>query len=171
MIEKVKQEKMMTKEEIIQKLNLVEHIEGGYFSETYRSQQKIALDRVGTQRNVMTSIFYLLTTDRPTNFFHKNLSDMVHYFHVGSPLTYMIIHPDGKFEKIKLGMDLDAGEVPQLIVKGGCWKAATLLSGEYGLLGEAVAPGFEYRDMQIADASLLDDFPHLKEEIQDYIQK
>ncbi|NEP44965.1 MAG: cupin domain-containing protein [Okeania sp. SIO2H7] len=161
----------MTKEEIIQKLNLVEHIEGGYFSETYRSLDKMPVDRVGKERNVMTSIFYLLTSDRPTDFFHKNISDVVHYFHWGSPLTYMIIHPDGKFEKIKLGMDINAGEVPQLTVKGGCWKAATLLNGEYGLLGEAVAPGFDYRDMQIADETLLDEFPHLKDEIQDYIQK
>lgn len=160
----------MTKQELIQKLNLVKHTEGGYFSETYRSEEKMTVDRVGKERNVMTSIFYLLTDDRPTNYFHKNISDIVHYFHTGSALTYMIIHPDGKFEKIKLGMNINAGEVPQLIVKGGCWKAATLLSGEYGLLGEAVAPGFEYRDMQIADASLLEEFPRLKEEIKNYIQ-
>ena len=160
----------MTKEEIISKLNLVKHVEGGYFRETYRSKEKMEVERVGKERNVMTSILYLLTDDRPTNYFHKNLSDMVHYFQAGSALTYMIIHPNGEFEKIQLGMNIDAGEVPQLIVKGGCWKAATLLSGEYGLLGEAVAPGFEYRDMQLADTSLLDEFPHLKDEIKDYIK-
>ncbi|MGK7900038.1 MAG: cupin domain-containing protein [Hormoscilla sp.] len=161
---------MMTKEEIISKLKLVKHVEGGYFSETYRSEDKMAVDRVGKERNVMTSILYMLTDDRPIDYLHKNISDVVHYFHAGSAVTYLIIHPDGKFEKIQLGMDLNAGEVPQMIVKGGCWKAATLLSGEYGLLGEAVAPGFEYRDMQIADTSLLDEFPHLKDEIKNYIK-
>jgi hypothetical protein len=161
---------MMNKEEIIKKLNMSQHIEGGYFTETYRSQDKVEVDRVGEERSVMTSIFYMLTDDSPTDYFHKNIHDIVHYFQSGSPLTYRIIHPNGKFEKIKLGMNIDAGEVPQLIVKGGCWKAATLSSGEYALVGEAVAPGFEYQDMQLGDSSLLEEFPHLKDEIKDYIK-
>ncbi len=37
----------------------------------------------------------------------------------------------------------------QLLVKGGCFKATTLVNGDYGLVGEAVGPGFGYEDLTI----------------------
>jgi hypothetical protein len=160
----------MTKEEIIARLNLVEHREGGYFAETYRAELEIPTERSGNLRNMCTSIYYLLTSDRPFEHFHKNQSDIIHYFHTGSPITYLIIHPEGILERVKLGNNLADGEQLQLLVKGGCWKAAFLATGEYGLLGEAVAPGFDYRDMEIADESLLEKFPHLASEIKDYLK-
>lgn len=159
----------MNKTEIIQQLKLSQHIEGGYFAETYRSLQQLRTDREGEQRHLLTSIFYLLTDDSPIDYFHKNQSDIIHYFHGGSPITYLIIHPDGQLEKQKLGSNFSQGEKFQLLVKGGYWKAAILETGEYGLLGEAVAPGFDYRDMQIGDETLLEEFPHLREQIQPYI--
>jgi predicted cupin superfamily sugar epimerase len=49
------------------------------------------------------------------------------------------------------------------MVKGGTWKASKVsLNGDYGygLIGEAVAPGFEYSDMQLGKTSdLLEEFP------------
>ncbi|ELR98986.1 cupin domain-containing protein [Gloeocapsa sp. PCC 73106] len=160
----------MTKAEIIAALNLVEHREGGYFAETYRSEAEMPTDRDGNLRNVCTSIYYLLTSDRPTDHFHKNRSDIIHYFHSGSSIVYLIIHPEGFLERVKLGANLNQGDRLQLVVKGGCWKAAFLESGDYGLLGEAVAPGFDYRDMILADQSLLQEFPHLASEIKDYLK-
>jgi predicted cupin superfamily sugar epimerase len=41
------------------------------------------------------------------------------------------------------------GEQLQLLVKGGCWKTAILETGEFGLISEAVSPGFEYADMAL----------------------
>lgn len=162
--------KIMNKKEIIEQLNLSNHIEGGYFAETYRSLEQIRTDRNGEQRQVLTSILYLLTDDSPIDYFHKNQSDIIHYFHGGSAITYFIIHPDGRLEKQKLGFNLAQGEVLQLIVKGGCWKAAVLEEGEYGLLGEAVAPGFDYRDMQVANQSSFQEFPELQAEIKPYVK-
>ncbi len=160
----------MNKTEIIQQLNLSKHIEGGYFAETYRSLEEIRTNRQGEQRNLISSILYLLTDDSPIDYFHKNQSDIIHYFHGGSAITYLIIHPNGQLEKQKLGFNLAQGEVLQLLVKGGCWKAAVLEAGEYGLLGEAVVPGFDYRDMQVTDQSLLKTFPELQAEIKPYIR-
>ncbi|WP_375340353.1 cupin domain-containing protein [Okeania sp.] len=37
----------MNKQDIIEKLSLVKHTEGGYFQETYRSQMSINTDRNG----------------------------------------------------------------------------------------------------------------------------
>ncbi|WP_019501488.1 cupin domain-containing protein [Pseudanabaena sp. PCC 6802] len=160
----------MNKQSWIDKLSLVEHIEGGYFSETYRATEAVATSREGSGRSLMTSIYYLLTDDRPVDRLHKNLSDIMHYFHAGSPITYILVDLEGRLHKVKLGLDLTQGEVPQLLVPGGYWKAAVLEAGEYGLIGEAVAPGFDYRDMTIATADKIRaQFPTLWNELAPYV--
>ena len=161
----------MNKHDLIKQLSLVEHIEGGYFIETYRSKATLPTERVDSDRNLLTSIYYLLTDDRPINYLHRNQSDMVHYFQLGSPITYIFVSPGGELSKIKFGLNFAAGEVGQLLVPGGYWKAAVLESGEYGLLGESVAPGFDYRDMEIAKPNIFKaDFSHLWSELSAYIK-
>ena len=161
----------MNKEDLIKHLSLVEHIEGGYFSETYRSQTSIATSRTGSDRHILTSIYYLLTDDRPIDYFHQNQSDILHYFQAGSPITYLIISPSGKLNKVKLGLDFAQGEVAQLLVPGNHWKAAVLETGEFGLLGESVAPGFDYRDMELGKADYFRDaFPDLWSELAIYVK-
>jgi uncharacterized protein len=161
----------MNKHDWIERLSLVEHVEGGYFAETYRAIETIPTAREGSDRSTMTSIYYLLTDDRPIDHLHQNQSDIVHYFHAGSPITYLLIAPDGTLSRVKLGLDLTQGETPQLCVPGGYWKAAVLEAGEYGLIGEAVAPGFDYRDMTIAKADdLRSRFPDLWPELAAYVR-
>lgn len=161
----------MNKHDWIEKLSLVEHVEGGYFSETYRAAIALETDRTGSARAVMTSIYYLLTDDRPIDHLHQNKSDIMHYFQAGASITYLLVDLKGRLSKIKLGLDVHNGEVPQLLVPSGYWKAAVLESGEYGLLGEAVAPGFDYRDMTIATATeIRSQFPALWPELAPYVR-
>jgi uncharacterized protein len=161
----------MNKYDWIEKLSLVEHVEGGYFSESYRATEEMVTPRVGSARSVMTSIYYMLTDDRPIDHLHKNQSDIVHYFQAGSPITYILIDLNGQLSKVRLGLDIDQGELPQLLVPSGYWKAAVLEVGEYGLLGEAVAPGFDYRDMTIAKATeMSSQFPELWNELALYVR-
>lgn len=161
----------MNKEEIIQQLGLVEHIEGGYFAETYRSDMNVDTKRKGENRSILTSIYYMLTSDRPIDHFHRNQSDILHYFQGGSAITYLILSQSGELTKIKLGLDFAQGETAQLLVPGGCWKAAILEQGEFGLLGESVAPGFDYRDMDLATADYFQiAFPDLFSELLPYIK-
>jgi predicted cupin superfamily sugar epimerase len=160
----------MNKQQLIESLSLIEHIEGGYFAETHRSAETLSTNRNGSDRNLLTSIYYLLTNDRPIDHFHKNRSDILHYFHLGSPITYLVLHPDGRLERVKMGSDPSQGQVLQLLVPGGCWKAAVLESGEFGLIGEAVAPGFDYRDMELATVEgLKAEFPGLWESLAPYV--
>ena len=161
----------MKKQDLIDALSLIEHVEGGYFRETYRSEEMVSTEREGKERNILTSIYYLLTSDRPIDHFHKNKSDIIHYFHAGSPITYLTINPSGKLEKVKLGMNILKGEKLQLLVPGGYWKAAFLETGEFGLLGEAVAPGFDYKDMEIATMEKFQQsYPNLIEELKLYVR-
>ncbi len=92
----------------------------------------------------------MLTDDNSIGYLHRNKSDITHYFHGGSPLAYLIVHPDGRLDRKMLGADLERGQQLQLLVPGGCWKASELESGEFGLISEAVAPGFDYADMELA---------------------
>ncbi len=161
----------MNKQDWIEKLSLVEHVEGGYFSESYRSSEEIPTPREGSTRSVMTSIYYLLTDDRPVDHLHKNKSDIMHYFQAGSAITYILIDLESNLNQIKLGLNIERGEVPQLLIPGGYWKAAVLESGEYGLLGESVAPGFDYRDMAIAKAAdIQKQFPALWHKLSPYVR-
>jgi len=161
----------MNKRQLIDKLSLAPHIEGGYFSRTYSSELKADIAPGSKSRGLLSSIFYMLTDDSPIGYLHKNKSDIIHYFHGGSPLTYFILHPDGTLETKVLGADLDNGQQLQLIVRGGCWKATALETGEFGLISEAVSPGFEYEDMELAEKEMIKNrFPQRWDRLAKYIK-
>lgn len=147
----------MSKDLLIKELQLEPHVEGGYFQQTYVSAGKKKIqkdDGSRPERHIMTSIYYMLTEDSPIGHFHRNSSDIVHYHHImGLSLKYHILDPEGEVSSIVLGPNIAAGERPQVIVKAGCWKATELLPNkryDYGLLSEAVNPGFNYADWSIA---------------------
>jgi hypothetical protein len=160
----------MDKRQLIETLDLQAHIEGGYFRRTYQSDLTVAAAQ--GDRPVLTSIYYMLTDDSPIGYLHRNKSDIVHYFHGGSPLTYWLLHPDGRLERSLLGSDLAQGQRLQLLVPGGCWKATELESGEYGLLSEAVAPGFDYADMELATPESVQSlFPQCWDRLAKYVRR
>jgi len=152
----------LSKNNIIKTLGLEPHpLEGGYFKRTYESNINI-----DSERKLLTSIYYMLTSDNPISSLHKNKSDIIHYYHLGSPLKYMLISPNGILNEHVLGPNLLKGEKLQLLVKGGDWKVAKLCSGEYSLISEAVAPGFEYKDNEISTPEQLKlFFPSLEDKI------
>lgn len=157
------QENQPSAEELIQTLGLEGHVEGGYYRRTYEASNQARISTDDGDRFRMTSIFYLLTAGGPVGHFHRNRSDIVHYFHLGDPIEYVLIHPDGELQTVTMGPDPRKGHHLQLTVAGGVWKASRL-NGEgkqgYGLISEAVSPGFDYRDMTLGITSqLLMDFP------------
>ncbi|UCR84753.1 cupin domain-containing protein [Pseudomonas chlororaphis] len=138
-------------QQLLTALNLEPHTEGGYYRRTFQTDQRPMLASAGGQRYLMTSIYYLLTGDSPIGHFHLNQSDILHYFHLGDALEYCLVFPDGHLETRVMGSDVLAGQCLQLHVPGGVWKASRLLPGAagYGLISEAVCPGFDYADMQL----------------------
>ncbi len=161
----------MNKTKLINQLALEPHpIEGGYFCRTYTSNITCNAPTASDSRPIMSSIYYMLTDDSPMGYLHWNKSDIMHYFHLGSPTQYTVICPNGSLEQIVLGTDLDKGHQLQLLVKGGSWKASKLLSGELSLISEAVAPGFNYQDNRLATAqNLKNEFPQHWATIAEYI--
>lgn len=155
---------------LIEALELTEHVEGGYFRRTYQADHRPTVATDGGERYLMTSIHYLLTQASPVGHFHCNRSDIVHYFHLGDPIRYYLLMPDGRLEIVDMGADVVAGQRLQLTVPGGVWKASRLLDGPcgYGLISEAVSPGFDYADMRLGDRTgLVEAFPQHEAVIRD----
>ena len=162
----------MTKEELITLLRLEPHpTEGGYFRRTYES--KMHLDCDYGRRLLLTSIYYLLTKERSVGFLHKNKSDILHYHHLGAPIRYTIVSPDGLLSEKVIGPDIKNGQMLQMLVPGGWWKASRICTGkyDYALISEAVAPGFEYADNEIATEALVrQKFPAIQDALLPYIK-
>jgi hypothetical protein len=148
-----RKKKMITEEEIIALLNLKPHPEeGGYFVETYRSEEVLSPealpDRYGGQRCCYTAIYYLLTADT-TSSIHRLRSDEIFHFYLGDPVEMLHLWPDGSGKVLLLGTDMVAGMRPQVTVPRGVWQGARLRpGGRFALLGTTVSPGFEYEDYE-----------------------
>ncbi len=85
----------------------------------------------------------MLTRDLPVNYLHWLAPDDTHILIEGGPVDYFIFHPDGRAEKVILGMDLAAGQRPVVAVPGGCWKALRLHDGvSYALMANTLSPEF-----------------------------
>ncbi|MDU0355055.1 cupin domain-containing protein [Paraglaciecola aquimarina] len=153
----------LTTQELVDALKLEGHVEGGYYRQTFKADHRPKIVTEIGQRATMTSIYYLLSAESPIGHFHMNQSDIMHYFHAGDPITYYLIQPDGRLQTVVMGSDPTKGQVMQMAVKGGTWKASKIpTNGDYGygLIGEAVAPSFEYSDMQLGETSqLIAQFP------------
>ncbi|MGK0268765.1 MAG: purine nucleoside permease/predicted cupin superfamily sugar epimerase [Paraglaciecola sp.] len=161
----------LTAKQLAKALNLEPHIEGGYFRQTFKADHRPSIATEKGDRVTMTSIYYLLSADSPVGHFHMNQSDIMHYFHTGDPITYYMLKPDGSLQITILGPDPTKGHQMQMMVKGGTWKASKIPTDAkfgYGLIGEAVAPGFDYADMQLGKtAMLLKQFPQHKDFIRE----
>lgn len=160
----------MDKDDIIAALELTPHpTEGGYFQRTYESDS--TLGQGEKKRPLLTSIYYLLSDNQPHGFLHRNRSDILHFHHLGAPIRYLVIDPNGRLTEHLLGPDLSNGQVPQLLVKGGDWKASQLGSAGFALISEAVAPGFSYEDNEIATPATIAPFRfELRERLKPFIK-
>jgi len=149
---------MKTVEYWIEKLKLEAHPEGGYFRETYRSDEWIAIDglpdRFLGERSFSTAIYFLLTENIFSSL-HRIQSDELWFFHAGSELTVQMITPRGDCRCLTIGPD---GPF-QAVVPAQCWFGAEVEKG-YALVSCTVAPGFDFSDFELADReTLLKAFP------------
>ena len=140
-----------TLKEVLQQLDLKPlPEEGGFFVETYRSQETIDAQTFGRghtgRRSLSTAIYYLITPDSFSTL-HRVPGEEVFHFYLGDPVEMLEIHADGTVRTVVLGADLKNGMKLQHVVAGGVWQGARLVNGgEYALLGTTMSPGFDYGD-------------------------
>lgn len=142
--------------ELIKRLALLPHPEGGHFRETYRSQQKVARATDGAERSASTAIYYLLHGEERSTW-HRIKSDEVWHFYDGSPLHVHVLEPGGGLTTLRLGNPLMHEDAAfQAVVPAGAWFAAECAEPDgHSLVGCTVAPGFEFDEFEIADPQVL----------------
>jgi uncharacterized protein len=128
--------------DIIARLELKPHPEGGHFRETFRDAR---LDANG--RSVSTSIYFLLVRGERSHWHRIDAAEVWH-FYAGSPLTLQVADGGG-MRTVTLGPDIAVGEVLQAVVPANAWQAAES-SGDWTLAGCTVAPGFEFAAFELA---------------------
>ena len=152
----------------ISKLGLEPHPEGGYFKRTFASQEQITDQELTVhfegKRMLYTSIYFLLTSNDVSHF-HRLQSDELWYYHAGSPLSVHMIDENGEYTEHKLGLDLENGEVPQVLVPKNTIFGSSVKDREtFSLVGCMVSPGFEYQDFELfTQEELLLKYPEHKE--------
>ncbi len=144
---------------IVEKLNLIPHPEGGFYSETYRSEISIP----GIDRQLMTSIYFLLTADNVSKF-HRIKSDELWFFHSGSPLIVHTLDKKGHTQTI-IGNDISNNENPQFLVKKDTIFGSSISSSNnYSLVSCVVSPGFDFKDFELFSyAELIELYPNNQE--------
>jgi predicted cupin superfamily sugar epimerase len=132
-----------TAADIIARLELKPHPEGGHYRETFRD---VSLDAGGRARS--TAIYFLLARGERSRWHRIDAVEIWHYY-AGSALTLHIAHDEGALLTVTLGPNLAVGERPQAIVPVQAWQAAES-TGDRTLLGCTVAPGFEFAGFELA---------------------
>ena len=132
-----------TAAEIIARLELRPHPEGGHYRETFRDSRAD-----GQGRACATAIYFLLTRGAPSHWHRIDATEIWHYY-AGSPLTLRIAHEGCAPHTLRLGPDVAAGERPQAIVPASAWQSAES-TGEWTLVGCTVAPAFEFAKFEMA---------------------
>ncbi len=147
----------------IRHLELKPHPEGGYFRETYRSNETIKREalpsRFNGTRSFSTAIYFLLRSGDYSHF-HRIHSDELWLFHAGTTIIIYELNAGGVKEH-HLGNNADRGETLQCLIPAGSWFGAKVSEAtSYGLVSCTVSPGFDFADFEMADRKeLLEQFP------------
>jgi uncharacterized protein len=165
---------MINAEFIIKKLKLEKHIhEGGYFTESYRSNDVISNDKFQNKnkedenriskektypkkiRPLSTLIYYLLVKTQYSAI-HRVKSDEIWHFYLGSPVTIHIINDEYISPRIQLGNNLENDDNIHYLVTKDTWFCAEINDKtSFALMGCTVSPGFDYEDFELGSKDKL----------------
>lgn len=129
-----------TADELIERLGLVAHPEGGHYAETWRGPDR------GDGRATASTIHFLLRAGERSHWHRVDASE-VWLHHGGAPLLLSI--GDDLSSDVVLGPDVAGGQRPHAVVPAGVWQAAVAL-GEWSLVSCVVAPAFEFDGFELA---------------------
>ena len=133
----------MTADQIIKFLQLQPHPEGGWYKQTWKSEDTLSGRASGT------SIYFLLKAGEISHW-HKIDSVEIWHYYDGSPLILRIANEDNNEIATKiLGPNLAKSQSPQILVNKNLWQSAET-TGDYTLVGCTVSPGFEFSKFTLA---------------------
>lgn len=137
--------------ELIDRLQLQPHPEGGFYRETWRSDlclpQSILPKEYAGDRAAGTATLFMLPTGHFSRW-HRVRSAELWFHQAGDPLELVIAETlDGATQIINLGRDYAF----QAIVPPNQWQKANPIPGEagYALVACVVVPGFDFADFEL----------------------
>ena len=166
-----------TKERWINKLGLTAHPEGGYYKQTFCSENMVTITgKNEAPRKAGTDIYYLMGSPVIGDFsaWHilNNLEESWHY-HYGCDMIIYILDQGGNLTENRLG--LGENSAFQVHVPANAWFCAVIDSNnpdDYSLVGCTVYPGFDFKDFALADRETLSrQYPEHKSIIEKYTRK
>jgi predicted cupin superfamily sugar epimerase len=132
----------MNADDIIDRLGLAPHPEGGHYRQTW-------VDESSAGRPAGTCILFLLKAGERSHWHRVDAVEIWH-FYAGAPLILSVAaRATGPAHEHRLGPDLAVGEMPQVIVPRDHWQAART-TGEWTLVGCTVSPGFRFEGFELA---------------------
>jgi predicted cupin superfamily sugar epimerase len=169
----------MNAEYFIEKLQMQPlPVEGGYFTVTHLAEEDIgraALPaRYPCDRPFYSAIYYLVTVDQ-FSAMHKLPTDEIYYFHYGDPLELLLLAPDGSGTSKQLGLDIEAGQLPQILAPKHWWQGSRPLPGGdhgFSLVSTSMAPAYMESDPEFGQfATLTSKYPQFAEMIKSLTRK
>ena len=134
--------RMLSAGDIIKKLDLKPHPEGGHFRETFRDTRAV------DGRAASTAIYFLLAQGERSHWHRVDAVEIWHWY-AGAPLKLGIAEDGRPATRVMLGPQLAEGQRPQAVVPAHAWQAAESL-GDWTLVGCTVAPGFQFEGFELA---------------------
>ncbi|MBX3287421.1 MAG: cupin domain-containing protein [Actinobacteria bacterium] len=131
----------MDRQDLIDRLGLSPHPEGGWYRETWRDEP------ADGGRGVGSAIYFLLGEGERSHWHRVDAAEVWHHY-AGDPLELAIADGDHHVV-VRLGPDLDAGQEPQALVPARAWQAART-TGAWTLVGATVSPAFEFAGFDLA---------------------
>lgn len=144
---------------LIRQLDLQPHPEGGFYRQTYCSEERILrsnADKLRVERHASTAIYYLLS-EGDYSAWHRIDSDELWHFHLGDPLFIHMLNPHGELITRVLSNPLEQPDGSfQVVVPAGHWFAAERTGPRgFSLASCTVAPGFTFEAFELADVTEL----------------
>jgi len=121
--------------------------ESGWWTAVARSS--VTVTAAGRALPASNTIYYLLSPERPVNYWHWLEGDDVQVLVEGGPVEYVIVPAAGLPQRHVLGR-LDDGNAPVVVAPGGSWKGLRLLDADsYALMVSTVTPAWTPGGMRI----------------------
>ncbi|MFB0986059.1 MAG: cupin domain-containing protein [Phycisphaerales bacterium] len=133
-----------TAEELIQRLELLPHPEGGFYRETWRHNPSV------DERGQGTAIYFLLPGGVTNRWHRVDATEIWHHYGGASLELRLSAAPPTADRLIRLGQNILDGELPQAIVQPHEWQSAKSL-GDWTLVGCTVSPAFEFDGFELLD--------------------
>jgi predicted cupin superfamily sugar epimerase len=136
--------------ELVSRLGLAAHPEGGHYTEVFRSTATVDAGGGRPRRAALTSIYFLLCAGEVSRW-HRVGSDEVWCHVEGAAIELHQVDSATRQVQSALLARVSAQAAPQCTVLAGAWQAARS-QGAYSLAACTVAPGFDFADFELLAA-------------------